>query len=392
MLFGDCCFRRRRRRAAGPPDPDPVVLVSGVGGSVLRARIKKTKFEILVWVRIFLANMEFKKYIWSIYNPKTGYTESWNENVEIFVPDDDYGLYAIDVLDPSLFAKVCHLTDVYYFHDMIEMLVGCGYKKGTTLFGYGYDFRQSIRIDKLMDGLKEKLVTAYTASGGKKVSLISHSMGGLLIRVFMALYPDLVECPSIYEMLPNPEFKWKQPPLIRVWRKQIDGQDDLPVKLETYAPTESTTLFEESLRNNKLEYGKKSVALPFNLSIHSWAAKTRQILDEAQIPDTVSFYNIYGISNDTPYDVCYGSETSPICDLSEVCHTVPEYSYVDGDGTVPSESAKVIPNNATIYILEQFFDIIHPSLQMGEPNYGDISLLGIEVSDIIIVPAQLILA
>ncbi|KAK1295099.1 Phospholipase A(1) LCAT3 [Acorus calamus] len=335
--------------------------------------------------------MEFKKYIWSIYNPKTGYTESWNENVEIVVPDDDYGLYAIDVLDPSLFAKVCHLTDVYYFHDMIDMLVGCGYKKGTTLFGYGYDFRQSIRIDKLMDGLKEKLVTAYTASGGKKVSLISHSMGGLLIRVFMALYPDvfkkyvkkwiciacpfqgapgcvndtlltglqfvygvqsfffvsrwtmhqlLVECPSIYEMLPNPEFKWKQQPLIRVWRKQMDGQDDLPVKLETYAPTESTTLFEESLRNNKLEYGKKSVALPFNLSIHSWAAKTRQILDEAQIPDTVSFYNIYGISNDTPYDVCYGSETSPIGDLCEVCHTLPEYSYVDGDGTVPSESAK----------------------------------------------------
>lgn len=41
--------------------------------------------------------------------------------------------------------KILRVTDVYHFHDMIEMLVGCGYKKGTTLFGYGYDFRQSNR-------------------------------------------------------------------------------------------------------------------------------------------------------------------------------------------------------------------------------------------------------
>ena len=43
------------------------------------------------------------------------------------------------------FTKCIHLTEVYHFHDMIDMLVGCGYNKGTTLFGYGYDFRQSNR-------------------------------------------------------------------------------------------------------------------------------------------------------------------------------------------------------------------------------------------------------
>lgn len=69
----------------------------------------------------------------------------------------------------------------------------------------------------------------------------------------------------------------------------------------------------------------------------------------------------------------YGSETSPITDLSEICHTMvsdasspynlcflmlfqsliieiseflmvgsqPQYTYVDGDGTVPAESAMV---------------------------------------------------
>ncbi|MCI13492.1 phospholipase A(1) LCAT3-like, partial [Trifolium medium] len=71
------------------------------------------------------------------------------------------------------------------------MLVGCGYVKGTTLFGYGYDFRQSNRMDKLMDGLKLKLETAYKASGGRKVNIISHSMGGVLILCFMSLHRDV---------------------------------------------------------------------------------------------------------------------------------------------------------------------------------------------------------
>lgn len=38
-----------------------------------------------------------------------GYTEPVDENVEIVVPDDDYGLYALDILDPSL------VSYYYYF-------------------------------------------------------------------------------------------------------------------------------------------------------------------------------------------------------------------------------------------------------------------------------------
>ena len=42
-----------------------------------------------------------------------------------------------------------------------------------------------------------------------------------------------------------------------------------------------------------------------------------------------------------PFLHSYGSESSPIGDLSEVCRTVPTYTYVDGDCTVPVESATV---------------------------------------------------
>ncbi|XP_038704944.1 phospholipase A(1) LCAT3 isoform X2 [Tripterygium wilfordii] len=311
-MFGRCpCFDYPKTQE---DDLDPVLLVSGIGGSILHSKRNKYGFETRVWVRLFLAELEFKKRVWSLYNPKTGYTEPLDDETEIVVPDDDYGLYAIDILDPSLLVKIIHLTDVYHFHDMIDMLVKCGYKKGTTLFGYGYDFRQSNRIDKLMEGLKEKLETAYNASGHRKVNIISHSMGGLLISCFMALHYDvfskfvskwiciacpfqgapgcindslltglqfvegfksnffvsrwtmhqlLVECPSIYEMLPNSEFKWEKQPQVQVWRK-LSNDEETSVKLESYGPSESTTIFEGALRHNELYHSTSlsSIGLP----------------------------------------------------------------------------------------------------------------------------------
>ncbi|KQJ90987.1 phospholipase A(1) LCAT3 isoform X1 [Brachypodium distachyon] len=395
-------LRRRRRwrsrRRGGPARKgeeeedegrEPVLLVSGMGGSVLHARRRSNpKFDLRVWVRIVLADLEFKKYLWSLYNVDTGCVEPLDDDVEIVVPEDDHGLFAIDILDPSWFVELLNLSMVYHFHDMIDMLVDCGYEKGTTLFGYGYDFRQSNRIDKAMAGLRAKLETAYKASGGKRVNIISHSMGGLLVRCFLSMNHDifskyvnkwiciacpfqgapgcindslltglqfvygfesfffvsrwamhqlLVECPSIYEMLPNPYFKWKEKPIIQVWRK--NPEKDGLVELVQYEAADCVSLFEEALKNNELKYNGKTIALPFNMSIFKWATETRRILENAELPDTVSFYSIHGTSYGTPYDVCYGSESSPIGDLSEVCHTVPTYTYVDGDCTVPVESA-----------------------------------------------------
>ncbi|XP_037495058.1 phospholipase A(1) LCAT3 [Jatropha curcas] len=383
------------------PERDSILLVSGIGGSILNSKSKKFGFSTPVWARILLADYEFKR-IWSLYNPKTGiiffscmhvsYLVAMNEKKRTSM------LYVLllHISTLNLFVKCTHLTEVYHFHDMINMFIKCGYKKGTTLFGHGYDFRQSNRIDKLMEGLKSKLETAYEASGHRKVNIISHSMGGLLVSCFMSLHADVFSklvnkwiciatpfqgapgcindslltglqfvegfesyffvsrwtmhqlviffsgtwaVPSIYEMLANPYFNWKRQPQIQVWREQSDG-DETSIELESYGPLDSITFFQEALKNNELTYNGNTFAVPFNFSILMWAAGTRQILNDAQLPKGVSFYNIYGISFDTPFDVRYGTETSPIKDLSEVCHTLPHYSYVDGDGTVPSESAK----------------------------------------------------
>ncbi|KAK4385775.1 Phospholipase A(1) LCAT3 [Sesamum angolense] len=308
-----CCYGAPSFDSADIADRDPVLLVSGIGGSILHSKRKKFGFQTRVWVRILLADLEFKKKIWSIYNPETGYTEPLDDSTEIVVPQDDYGLYAIDILDPSIFVKCLHLTDVYHFHDMIDMLVGCGYKKGTTLFGYGYDFRQSNRIGQLMNGLKERLETAYKASGGRKIfskyvskwitiatpfqgapGCINDSLltGMQFVEGFesyffvsrWSMHQLLVECPSVYEMLPNPNFNWKKQPEIQ------------------------------------LNYDGKTVALPFNFAILKWAAGTREVLDKTQIPRGY-LSTTYMEHFDTPFDVCYGSESSPIDELSEICHT-----------------------------------------------------------------------
>lgn len=42
-----------------------------------------------------------------------------------------------------------------------------------------------------MEKFKVKLTDMYKASGGKKVDIISHSMGGIVVKSFLALHHDV---------------------------------------------------------------------------------------------------------------------------------------------------------------------------------------------------------
>ena len=42
-----------------------------------------------------------------------------------------------------------------------------------------------------MNMFSRKLESAYEASGGRKIRIITHSMGGLLVKCFMSLHPDV---------------------------------------------------------------------------------------------------------------------------------------------------------------------------------------------------------
>ncbi|KAL2473927.1 Lecithin-cholesterol acyltransferase-like 4 [Forsythia ovata] len=370
------------------PTLDPVLLVPGIAGSILNSVDEKTGKEERVWVRILGADHEFCTKLWSRFDPTTGKTVTLDAGTHIEVPQDRYGLYAIDTLDPDM---VIGSDSVYYFHDMIVEMLKWGYQEGTTLFGFGYDFRQSNRFQGTLEDLEAKLESVYTASGGRKINIISHSMGGLLVKCFMSLRSDifekyvknwiaiaapfrgapgyitstllngasfvegwkqnffiskwsmhqmLIECPSIYELMACPDFPWEHIPLLEIWRKKSDSDGNSTIMLETYPPIEAASIFMEALSSNKVNYDGADISLPFNLEVLKWANDTRKLLSCAKVPDHVKFYNIYGTNNETPHSVCYGSEDAPVSDLQQLPALLAKYINVDGDGTVPVESAK----------------------------------------------------
>ncbi|KAK6917028.1 Lecithin:cholesterol/phospholipid:diacylglycerol acyltransferase [Dillenia turbinata] len=259
--------------------------------------------------------------------------------------------------------------------------------------------------EETLKHLAEKLESVYTASGGKKINIISHSMGGLLVKCFMCLHSDifekyvknwiaiaapfrgegapgyvtstflngmsfvegweqnffiskwsmhqlLIECPSAYELMGCPNFQWEHSPVLEIWREKHNSEGSFDVVLESYPPMETISVFCEALSSNTVNYHGESIPLPFNLEILKWANETRRIMSAAKVPPSVKFYNIYGISVETPHSVCYGSKEAPVSDLKQLPFFQATYICVDGDGTVPSESAKLLEAFSSISFME----------------------------------------
>lgn len=408
------------------PNLDPVLLVPGIAGSILNA-VDSDGNKERVWVRILGADCEFRKKLWSRFDPATGKTVSFDEKVKIVVPEDRHGLHSIDVLDPDLIVgREC----VYYYHDMIEEMIKWGYQEGKTLFGFGYDFRQSNRLQETLDRFSAKLESIFISSGRRKVNLVTHSMGGLLVRCFLSLHGDvfekyvqswiaiaapfqgapgyistsllngvsfvegweknffiskwsmhqlLIECPSIYELMGSLSFSWEDIPLLQMWREKYDSSGQTHVLLESYEADEAIAIMNEALLGNSIECDGLDIPLQFNLEILKWANETHKLLLSAKIPGTVKFYNIYGINMDTPHTVCYGSEKEPIAGIKELLNAQPKYICVNGDGTVPAESAKADGFDAVARVAvhaehrgivrdRHVFRILQHWLKAGEPD------------------------
>jgi hypothetical protein len=105
------------------------------------------------------------KQLWGRVQPGQTHLELLEETQEVCVParDKNGGLYPVDVLDPSLYVP---LHVVYYYHNLIWFLKKQKYEPGKTLFGLGYDFRQSNFAH--LDALQARLEEASKAANGAK--------------------------------------------------------------------------------------------------------------------------------------------------------------------------------------------------------------------------------
>lgn len=80
------------------------------------------------------------------------------------------------------------------------MWQGKGYSAGRDLFGFGYDFRQSVRSGAR--ALLARLHELSRRSGGRKLDVVTHSLGGLVVRALLA------EAHEEFGALVRPETFW----------------------------------------------------------------------------------------------------------------------------------------------------------------------------------------
>jgi len=170
------------------PAPGPCLLVPGLCGSVLHVRGVGEEGEgRREWIVAERADAAFRA-LWGRYCPDSREIQSLTQE-EVIIPTgglNDGGLYACDLLDPSL--NILPPAALRYFHTLIQTMTReWGHVPGHTLHGFPYDFRQSNL--RHLEALLAKLERISGANGGVKVDVISHSMGGLVVKLLLAKYP-----------------------------------------------------------------------------------------------------------------------------------------------------------------------------------------------------------
>jgi len=167
-------------RLLGKINTIPVILVPGVGGTVLQMENGGEWEDIWLTLSDTISDhMIFTQRRALTLKPKSANsTEVVSRNgVKIRPESEDHGLRGINYL--SYNAVIMGHASQYI--QMNRHLVDvAGYVKGKTLFGFPYDWRFSNAQNA--NDLAAAIDKALAESGAKQVQLVVHSMGGLLTR------------------------------------------------------------------------------------------------------------------------------------------------------------------------------------------------------------------
>lgn len=162
--------------AQQPLPNNTIILVPGVGGSMIFTTDKSTNETSRSWIRVFWQNDEVQK-ILVPYNKTTGKFD--DTKYEVVIDESVAGLYSIYNLDPDL--KIFTGLAEYLKH-YIDYLINKGYIPGVNLFGLPYDWRYSTNRSIILDKLHNILTTH------KNNIIISHSMGGIIVENYIRNY------------------------------------------------------------------------------------------------------------------------------------------------------------------------------------------------------------
>lgn len=65
---------------------------------------------------------------------------------------------------------------------------------------------------------------------------------------------QLIECPSIYELIACPHFHWQHIPVLEIWKEKQDGDGNSQIILESYPPKETIEVLKEALSSNTVSF------------------------------------------------------------------------------------------------------------------------------------------
>lgn len=165
----------------------PIVIIPGDGSNQLEAKLDKATAPAFYcskkddWYRLWLNTVDL-----------IASTTCWCDNIRLVV-NETTGFASnvpgvqtrapywgstegFEELDPSIPG---HATAA--FRNMVIALENAGYKKNVTLRGAPYDFRYTpdSREISYMSDLKALIEATVSENGGAKITIITHSMGGL---------------------------------------------------------------------------------------------------------------------------------------------------------------------------------------------------------------------
>jgi pimeloyl-ACP methyl ester carboxylesterase len=336
----------------------PLIFIPGVGGS----KLLNDSGE--VWPRmqdIFDSDSDQFLYVLRLAPDGISPFDPNDADYTTIRPDDIIRAETVH----DVFLGFDYTVDIY--ETTMDTLVEAGYQEGVDLFPFPYyDWRKDIEFlsTRLLDYVDEVRAQA----GAERVDILAHSMGGLVTRTALARQESvgkvrrvitlgtpilgapkilgmleyqtpcftevplfgcitnpataqeiLTNFPSVYQILPGPDFDTAEdPPLI------IDRDTNGDGKPEGPQPYAQWSAIVRAHRNAQL--------MNANLAFH-------QAYDNLTLADPqVEFYRVVGDSLDTPdqireYTACFLWVFN--------CRVAYEVVKANGDGTVPLHSADV---------------------------------------------------
>lgn len=309
----------------------------------------------------------------------------------------------------TLFSKMFHSTALENFSTMIVALREKGYEPGVNLWGFPYDWRESVRYENTQNRLDE-LLKNISKDGKEKVIIFAHSLGNLVTKAYLnknaenfekyvsdwvAVAPPFqgsagTAIPSVlngehksfktfcegttaamsskvltfYELLPT---KW--------WEDKYGFELSIngPQRNQILSSVEAFTSFVvEGRKNATLEFDDQSKKIAVEPDLIAWAKETRESLQKSTFPDSATMHIVYGTGIDTKYkanitttkadwapeDITCVSTANPQNKCSNIPLCVTQaFTTLDGDGDVPVTSAlspfaKISPDPKNLEKLE----------------------------------------